>query len=152
MFTGGCMCGQVRYEVHGPLRDVIACHCRQCRRVSSHYVAATAAHPKDLTITCGHGLSWYQGTRSIRRGFCRLCGSTLFFDHGPGQPTGIAAGSLDDAGDLKLAVHIWTEEAGGYYDVPDDAPRCTSAEWRAGGLWDPLSWTDGGAAGGIKGT
>ena len=48
MFTGQCMCGQVRYEVHGPLRDVIACHCAQCRRASSHYVAATAAHPKDL--------------------------------------------------------------------------------------------------------
>jgi len=33
---GGCLCQAVRYEIHGPLRDVIACHCTQCRRTSGH--------------------------------------------------------------------------------------------------------------------
>lgn len=42
VITGGCPCGGVRYEVRGPLRDVIACHCTQCRRTSGHFVAATA--------------------------------------------------------------------------------------------------------------
>jgi hypothetical protein len=108
-------------------------------------VAATAAHPKDLTITRDDGLAWYEGTAGIRRGFCRRCGSTLFFDHGPDYPTGIAAGSLDDRGaDLELAAHIWLEEAGRYYDVADGVPRFTSAQWRARSGWDPLRWTDGG--------
>ena len=30
--TGGCLCGAVRYQVHGPLRDVLICHCVECRR------------------------------------------------------------------------------------------------------------------------
>jgi hypothetical protein len=76
------MCGAVQYEIHGPIRDVIACHCEQCRRVSGHFVAATAAHPEHLSITKDEGLAWYEGTEFIRRGFCRRCGSTLFFDHG----------------------------------------------------------------------
>ena len=42
VITGGCACGGVRYEVHGKLRDVITCHCVQCRRTSGHFVAATA--------------------------------------------------------------------------------------------------------------
>jgi hypothetical protein len=32
MTTGGCLCGAVRFEVLGPLRDVVLCHCGECRR------------------------------------------------------------------------------------------------------------------------
>ena len=39
--TSDCLCGVVRYEVRGPLRPVIACHCTQCRRTSGPFVAAT---------------------------------------------------------------------------------------------------------------
>ncbi len=141
------MCGAVKYEVDGPLRDVIACHCEECRRVSSHFVAATAAHPGDVTITKDDGLAWYGGTRQIRRGFCKLCGSTLFFDHGPDYPTGIAAGSLDDSTGLKIAAHIYVEEAGRYYDAKDTAggaPALTSDQWQERSGWDPLGWSDGG--------
>jgi SAM-dependent methyltransferase len=30
--TGRCVCGAVRYETSGPLRDVVVCHCVECRR------------------------------------------------------------------------------------------------------------------------
>ncbi len=40
--TGGCLCGQVTYKINGPLRPVIACHCKQCRKSSGHHVAATS--------------------------------------------------------------------------------------------------------------
>lgn len=51
-----CRCGAVRYEVNGPLRNVIACHCEQCRRSSGHFVAATACHRKYFTLTQQDGL------------------------------------------------------------------------------------------------
>lgn len=143
MYSGQCLCGQVRYEIDGPIRDVIACHCVQCRRASGHFVAATAARPEHLTITKDDGLSWYEGTAHIRRGFCRDCGSTLFFDHGKDYPTGIAAGSLDVSDGVTIAAHIWTDEAGSYYEIADAAPQFTSTEWRERGGWDPMNWSDG---------
>jgi len=143
VYTGRCLCGAVQYEINGPIRDVIACHCKQCRRVSGHFVAATAAHPKQIRIAKDDGLAWYEGTEYIRRGFCKVCGSTLFFDHGDDYPTGIAAGSLDSSDSVKIAAHIWIEEAGHYYVIADDAPKFTSAEWRDCRGWDPLGWTDG---------
>ena len=42
MRTGGCLCGAVRYQVRGPLRSVVMCHCSQCRRQTGHVMAATA--------------------------------------------------------------------------------------------------------------
>jgi len=41
-YTGGCLCGGVRYRATGPLRHVIACHCGQCRKTSGHFAAMTS--------------------------------------------------------------------------------------------------------------
>ncbi|MGP1256981.1 MAG: GFA family protein [Kiloniellales bacterium] len=43
VYEGGCLCGQVRFRVRQPQKQVIACHCRQCRRMSGHYFAASAS-------------------------------------------------------------------------------------------------------------
>ncbi len=118
---GGCLCQAVRYEVHGPLRGVIACHCMQCRRTSGHYVAATATRPENLIITEGRGLRWYQPPGLYKRGFCKHCGSSLFFEPESGGRISIAAGTFDNSLGIKLAAHIFVEEAGDYYDISDDA-------------------------------
>jgi hypothetical protein len=116
---GGCLCGAVRYEVRGPLRPVVACHCTQCRRMTGHFLAATAARDGDLTITGGTALKWYSASARARRGFCADCGSTLFW-HGTGRDyVAIAAGSIDGATGLKLVQHIHTPDKGDYYGLGD---------------------------------
>lgn len=142
MAEGGCQCGAVRYRVSGPLRDVIACHCRQCRRMSGHYFAATAAAWNDIRINDDGAVAWYQSSATSRRGFCRTCGSSLFFDHGREHPLGIAAGSLDESGDLRLAVHIYVDEGGKYYEIADGAQKFTRQRWRETG-WDVIRWSPG---------
>jgi len=133
IWEGGCLCGKVRFRVRGPLADVLACHCRQCRRMSGHYYAATAAPHEALEITESAGLAWYQSSAASRRGFCRECGSSLFFDHGPNEPIGIAAGSFDGNPPFQLVAHIYTDEAGSYYVVSDDAGRYEGKAWAQGG-------------------
>ena len=137
LWTGGCVCGQVRYSVSGLLADVIACHCRECRRMSGHVFAATAASRDRFDITVATGLGWYQSSETSRRGFCRTCGSSLFFDHGDAEPIGIAAGSFDGDPRLKLAAHIYVDEAGGYYPLDDGGARFDGCAWRQGG-WETL--------------
>jgi hypothetical protein len=135
LWDGGCLCGKVRFRVRAPQEQVIACHCRQCRRMSGHYFAASAASWSDLELTETAGLAWYQSAETSRRGFCRLCGSSLFFDHGPDEPLGIAAGAFDEEPDFKLAAHIWVDEAGKYYELCDGLPTYTEAEWLGGKGW-----------------
>lgn len=118
--TGGCACGGVRYAVNGPLRDVIACHCEQCRRTSGHFVAATACRRRYFALTRQETLQWYSALPGFRRGFCNRCGSSLFFEEIDGERMSIAAGSLDRPQGLKLAAHIYTAEAGDYYIIDHD--------------------------------
>jgi hypothetical protein len=125
--TGGCLCGAVRYEVDGPLRDVLLCHCEECRRWHGHFSASTAARREDLVLLEQRGLRWIESPRSdarARRGFCAECGSSLFWDTRERPTVSIAAGTLDDATGLKTTAHWYVSQAGDYYELPDDGlPR-----------------------------
>ena len=121
--TGGCLCGAVRYEVRGPLRPVVMCHCTQCRRVTGHLMAATAARHADFTLLSQSALTWYDSSAEARRGFCSACGSTLFWQGLGRDYLAIAAGTLDDSSDLRTACHIFTADKGGYYEITDGAPQ-----------------------------
>lgn len=122
VITGGCACGGVRYEVRGPLRDVIACHCIQCRRTSGHFVTATACRRGALTLEKSDTLRWYVAVPGFRRGFCSECGASLFFEETGGERVSIAAGSLDEPQGLKIAAHIFVAEAGDYYEIDPRVP------------------------------
>lgn len=121
--TGGCLCGAVRYEVRGPLRPVVNCHCSQCRRTSGHFVAATAALPENLTLTVSEGLRWYRSSEKAQRGFCVHCGSSLFWEPASGDRIVIMAGTLDEPTGLRTAAHIFVGDASDYYEIDDDLPR-----------------------------
>jgi hypothetical protein len=124
------MCGAVRYRVTGPLRDVVGCHCSQCRRMTGHYLAATAARVADFTILSEAELRWYEASAEARRGFCGRCGSTLFWAAHGKDYISIAAGSLDDASGLKFACHIFVADKGAYYEIEPGAPQIRDGSFR----------------------
>jgi len=126
--TGGCMCGGVRYEVRGKLRDIVACHCVQCRKSSGHFVAATACRRSAFTLLKADTLRWYVAVPGYRRGFCCACGSSLFFEEDGGERVSIAAGTLDEPQGLSIVAHIFASEAGDYYELGTDVPVSPGGE------------------------
>jgi hypothetical protein len=121
--TGSCLCGGVRYEVHGPLRDVVVCHCSQCRKTSGHVVAMTNAPTAKIMFSAAGSLSWYRSSGSAERGFCNRCGGNLFWRELAGDTTSIAAGTLDAPTQLRIERHIFVADKSDYYDITDSAPR-----------------------------
>ncbi|MEM0949981.1 MAG: GFA family protein [Pseudomonadota bacterium] len=125
MIGGSCLCGAVTYSVHGPLRPVIACHCEQCRKTSGHFVAATSA-PREAVKIVGEVL-WFVSSATARRGFCSVCGSSLFWD-GAGMNLSIHAGTLDTPTGLSVAGHIFCADKGDYYTLADSVPQADGAD------------------------
>jgi hypothetical protein len=125
--TGGCLCGAVRFEVHGPLRGVVNCHCAKCRRFHGHYGAYTSARLEQLVLTEERGLKWYRSvtdeTPNVHRGFCLECGSSLFWHPKDQDRIAIAAGSLDEGAGLETIGHVWLSQKSDYYDLCDSLPR-----------------------------
>ncbi len=123
MLTGRCECGAVRYRVRGPLRDVLNCHCGQCRRTHGHFAAYTRAPQDTLEFEEDRGLRWYRSSPEARRGFCSECGASLFFDRLSSDGIAIAAGTLDPPTGLKTARHVFVADAGDYYSIDDDLEK-----------------------------
>lgn len=121
--TGACLCGGVRFEVRGPLRDVIVCHCGQCRRTHGHVAAYSSAARSDVVFRADSTLAWYESSPQARRGFCSACGASLFWEpRGEGR-LGLAAGCLDAPTGLETVRHIFVDDAGDYYEIADGLPR-----------------------------
>ena len=127
MKTGSCLCGAVAFEISGPMDDVIACHCAQCRKMTGNYWASTHVADADLKFTQQEGLKWYTSSAEAKRGFCKECGSSLFWKMTGAKRTSICAGSIDSKTDLKLGGHIYCASAGDYYEI-------------AGGSYQKAKW------------
>lgn len=117
--VGGCLCGAVRYEVRGPLRPVVNCHCGQCRKFHGHYGAYSNAAAKDMSVTGYRHLKWYRSSNFARRGFCKECGSSLFWERLRSGTISITAGSIDGPTKLRTIRHIYVRDKGDYYKISD---------------------------------
>ena len=124
MQTGSCLCGGVTYELTGTLRNSVACHCVQCRKTSGHYVSATQVRPEQLTITSNKTLQWYRSSPVAERGFCNVCGSSLFWRHdNDNGATSIMSGTLEGPTGIHTEKHIFVADKGDYYTIADHIPQ-----------------------------
>ena len=121
--SGGCLCGAVKYEIHGTLHNVINCHCSKCRHIHGHIAAYASSKREDLKLVEQCGLKWYRSvkdeTPNVYRGFCKECGSSIFWDDRGDVYIYISAGTLDQPTGLKTIGHIWLKQAGDYYELTD---------------------------------
>ena len=120
---GSCLCGAITYEIHGPLRNVIACHCTQCRKQTGHFMAATSADRNDLKLAGAGHLRWYRSSAQAERGFCSNCGSILFWRAEGRADISITAGTIDGPTGLITEGHIFCAVKGDYYAIPAEGYR-----------------------------
>lgn len=123
MHKGSCLCGAVSFEVEGELQAPDACHCSQCRKQSGHFWASTDVPTEALTLKGEDNITWYQASERVRRGFCRTCGSFLFWDPIFHPRIAIAMGAFDPPTDTRLHTHIYVADKGDYYEIADGLPQ-----------------------------
>lgn len=129
VWTGGCACGGVRYEITAQPGPISFCHCGQCRRQHGHVGAYTTFPREALRVVTEDTLAWYASSDRARRGFCARCGSGLFWDPAGEARMDVTAGSLDEPTGLRADRHIWIDFKEDYCDLPDDGLlRCASTD------------------------
>lgn len=131
--TGGCLCGAVRFEVELDKGEIGVCHCGMCRRWSAGPFFAIHRPADRGRLTEDRGLAWYQSSDWARRGFCRECGASLFYQLSSQESPDwiVSSEALDNTAGLRITSHIFVDAKPDHYDFADDAPRLTEAEFMA---------------------
>lgn len=126
--SGACLCGAVAFEATLDRDHADACHCGQCRRWSGNYWASVNVEFASLRFPKGEAsLAWYESSKLVRRGFCRTCGSALFWhahrhkDYA--HRIALAVGALDPPTGVKISEHIFVADKGDYYEIADGLPQ-----------------------------
>lgn len=118
--TGECFCGQVTYEITGPLVDPLSCHCSRCRKAfssqSSNYARVNEGSFR--WVSGEERLTSYVGKHSFGLVFCSTCGSTLCGIHN-GSVHGVAMGCLNEAPELDEIHHIFVDSKASWEVMPD---------------------------------
>lgn len=127
ILSGGCMCGEIRYEVKGKPVVTAYCHCRDCQRTAGGpFSVVTVVRREDLEVTQGEPKAYIvkgASGKEVKRLFCSNCGSPLFSDVESNPRVWILkTGSLDDPNPLKPSMHVWTETALEWAPIEKDIP------------------------------
>lgn len=126
MIRGSCLCGSVRYEVHGALGPISHCHCSMCRKAhGAAFGTYASVRRSDFAWRGGeeHVVA-YRSSPAVTRTFCGRCGATLQFivDARP-ESFALALGTLDDDPGARPALHIFVTSKAPWYEITDALPR-----------------------------
>jgi hypothetical protein len=125
-FTGGCMCGAIRYECSSAPMMMANCHCRDCQKSSGSAFAAALMVPRSAVTFTGEVKNYEvkgDSGNAIGRGFCANCGSRLFTAPANADFISLQAGSLDDPSWFQSQADIYVASAQPWDYLNPDSPK-----------------------------
>ena len=125
--TGGCLCGEIRYEVPQGNLSGTYCHCTDCQKATGvAYAFSVPIAPQDFVLSSGDVKSYEKmadSGRKIVRNFCSNCGSMVFTGDMKTSPyIWIKVGTLDNPELVKPIQQIWTSSRQTWSNIDADLP------------------------------
>ena len=127
--NGKCLCGTIEFTVKLPSKWVAHCHCTLCQREhGAAFVTWAGFVESEVTIfDSTQALTWYPSTAEAERGFCGVCGSSLFFRSAkwPEEIHIVRANFIDNL-DREPQAHVYYDTHVQWFDVKDTLPKKNS--------------------------
>jgi len=112
MITGGCHCGEIRYQIEGEPMVHALCHCADCRRHSGAPMVGWTMYPEAAVKVITGSPKVYESSQHGRRHFCPDCGTGLFYVNAEMLPSiiDVQSGTYDDPEIVPPQVHVQVAE------------------------------------------
>jgi hypothetical protein len=126
MVTGGCYCGEIRFEVTGPQEAAFQCHCRECQYITGGNANIVVVFAEtDFRYTKGVATTFARSDLEtpVTRHFCSSCG-TAIGSRSPSRPNSmiVKVGTLDYPEEYQAKAAIFTCDKQPYHHIPSDIP------------------------------
>jgi hypothetical protein len=126
MLTGNCLCGTVRFELHGKPGPFAYCHCTMCQRASgSAFGANVPVRARYLKWVSGlESIAEYESSPGKFRAFCRSCGSPVY-SRRDAEPDSfrIRLGTLNGDPERRAFGHFWVASKAAWFEIADALPQ-----------------------------
>jgi len=126
---GSCLCGEIVFDVSGPIPALYQCHCSLCRKQTGASAnTAMAVNSNQLFWLSGqHLISTYKRVSGFVSNFCSVCGSPVPNQIGSYKFTCVPAGLLEETVGLSVAAHMYVESKAAW-EVQPIAGKCFGEE------------------------
>ena len=126
--SGHCLCGSIRFTAR-PKHDAMdVCHCGFCRRWSGGAWMTVDCEPASLTIADETELGLYGSSGHAERGFCKSCGSSLFWRMRDGTLLTISAQAFGAPERFAFVSEIFIDNKPDNYAFANNTKKMTEAE------------------------
>ncbi len=142
-WTGGCLCGAVRFRVTAKPFAACYCHCTMCQRTTGGPFTAGATVPiEGFAFTKGEPKA-YESSPGFLRLSCGECGSALGAQSKDNPKlVHFHLGCLDDPNAIRPEFHMFTSTQVAWCEMADGLPRHAEGEPELEKLWVELDgWT-----------
>jgi hypothetical protein len=116
----------VRFEISGPIRHIVHCHCSQCRKAQGSAFATNGiVSTSDFRMLTGADeLTGYESTPGQTKYFCRTCGSPILSKTAskPDQVR-VRLGSIDSDIKERPEAHIFASSRANWDEITGDLPQ-----------------------------
>lgn len=126
MYQGGCLCGAVRFELHGGIENIVCCHCSRCRKAQgSAFATNGVVKAAEFRFVTGEALlRGYESSPGQTKYFCGQCGSPIF-SRNINRPAElrIRLGVIDSDIEERPAAHIFVGSKASWEQICGDLPQ-----------------------------
>lgn len=125
--TGTCLCGSVNVSVELDKTTFDACHCSMCRRWGGG-PALTIDGGKNISFTGKEFITVYNSSDWAERGFCKNCGTHLFYRLKNSDYCNFPLGLLKDTEHFKFHMQIFIDNKPQNYEFANQTETMTEAQ------------------------
>jgi len=124
---GSCLCGAVTVAVVAQKQNVAACHCSICRTWGGGPLLALES-VSDIEVEGEENVSVYASSDWAERGFCRRCGTHLFYRLKTGDHYAVPVGLVDNGEAWTFDTQIFIDQKPTYYHFANATHDLTGQE------------------------
>lgn len=127
--NGQCLCGKITFTINDTDMRVDACHCEICRKwTAGPFLSISAGKGATVSFENENEITRYSSSQWAERGFCKNCGSTLFYHGLDDDSYYIAVDLLDDNSEAILVEEIFYDKKPNYYHFLEATTKKTASE------------------------
>lgn len=123
-YSGGCLCGSLRFESEQAPLETAYCHCSICRRSTGALMLAFASFPADSFTYVEGEPAIYLSSLKGQREFCNQCGTQICFrEAGQAETVDVNSGTLDQLESVVPQYHMYHADRVAWLEIDDQLPR-----------------------------